>query len=103
MKKLSESQLAALHTAAGQKLSRSSLGWGFEDSEGRWQIFRPATIESLRKRGLLDSNWVVEGLVTDDGAVHDCGTPKLQVWANAHGNEVLRLALADELKDMRLH
>ena len=40
MKKLSESQLAALHTAAGQKLSRSSLGWGFEDSEGRWQIFR---------------------------------------------------------------
>ena len=119
MKKLSKSQLAALHAAAGQKLSRSARGWGFEDSEGRWQVCHAATIEALCKRGLLDSNFTDERIfrgdcwssyaepkpVTHDGAfhAHSPEVPKFQVWANAHGNEVLRLALADKLKDMRLH
>ena len=66
MKKLSESQLAALHAAAGQKLSRSARGWGFEDSEGRWQVYHAATIEALCKRGLLDSNFTDERIFRGD-------------------------------------
>ena len=77
-----------------------------------------ATIEALCRRGLLDSNFTDERIfsgdcwssyaepkpATLDGAfhAHSPEVPKFQVWANAYGNEVLRLALADELKDMRL-
>ena len=56
--RLSETQIAVLLEGVDHKLSRSSMGWSFDDGTRPLPIFYPATIRSLWKRGLLDSNFV---------------------------------------------
>jgi hypothetical protein len=104
MKRLTKAQISALLTGLDTKLDRSSLGWGYELEDGTWRDYYPVTIETLCKRGLLDSNFTDQrvhqpyGSRTEpkpqnlDGARHAHAPehPKFQVWTNERGREALQ-------------
>ena len=58
--RLSDAQIEVLLKGVDHKLSRSTMGWSYDDrvspTDGV-RIHSPATIKSLWKRGLLDSNF----------------------------------------------
>lgn len=99
--RLSEMQIAVLLEGVDHKLSRSSMGWSFDDGTRPLPIFYAATIRSLWKRGLLDSNFtdprgVGTGLEARwvqnfDGvrAPHSPEVHELMVWTSALGRKVL--------------
>ena len=99
--RLSEMQIAVLLEGVDHKLSRSSMGWSFDDGTRPLPIFYPATIRSLWKRGLLDSNFVdprgvgplleSHQVETLDGA-HYAHSPEgsvLMVWTSELGRKAL--------------
>lgn len=58
--RLSQPQIIVLLLGVDLKLSRSSMGWSYDDrmrSEDPIRIYSPATIKSLYERGLLDANF----------------------------------------------
>jgi hypothetical protein len=89
-------QIQALLEGVDHKFARSCLGWWSDDG---LSFFRPATIKSLHKRGLLDANFndvcVLDGDTAGvqnlDGARHEHSpeVPKFQVWTSALGKEIL--------------
>lgn len=108
--RLSEIQIAVLLEGVDYKLSRSTMGWSFDDGTRPLPIFHPATIRALWKKGLLDGNFSdprgvgpsleareVQNL---DGAryLHSPHIPELMVWTSALGRKVLEESglLSDE-------
>ena len=58
--RLSQPQIIVLLLGVDLKLSRSSMGWSYDDrmrSQDPVRIYSPATIKSLHERGLLDANF----------------------------------------------
>lgn len=98
---LSISQIDVLLEGHDHKLSRSSMGWSFDDGMSPVRLYRPATIKSLWERGLLDANFVDPrgvgrcleacGVENLDGArhAHTPEVPELFVWTSALGRKVL--------------
>jgi hypothetical protein len=104
-------QIQALLAGVGHKFARSSLGWLSDDD---LSSFRPATIKSLHKRGLLDSNFndmrvldgETRGVENLDGARHEHSpeVPKFQVWTSALGREILEeMGLLPNDCELRYH
>ena len=102
--RLSKSQESVLVEGCIHKLSRSSMGWCHDhrvSPTDAVRIYSPATIKSLMKQGLLDSNFTDErgvGKCMDlrrveniDGArhAHSPEVPELMVWTSALGRKVL--------------
>jgi len=102
--RLSDSQIEVLLKGIDHKLSRSTMGWSYDDRKSPTdgvRIHSPATIKSLWNRGLLDSNFVdprgvgrslearrVQNL---DGA-HYTHSPEgslLMVWTSELGRKAL--------------
>ena len=89
-------------TGARHKLSRSSMGWSFENGLRSAIGHRPATIRSLWKLGLLDANFndprgvgtlaEVREVQNLDGArlARSPDVPQLFVWTNARGVKLLQ-------------
>jgi len=102
--RLSESQIRVLLKGVDHKLSRSTMGWSYDDRVSPADlvlIHSPATIKSLWKRGLLDSNFVdprgvgrcdeLDGVQNLDGA-HYAHSPEgslLMVWTSELGRKAL--------------
>lgn len=102
--RLSKSQESVLVEGCIHKLSRSSMGWCHDhrvSPTDAVRIYSPATIKSLMKQGLLDSNFTDErgvGKCMDlrrveniDGArhAHSPEVHELMVWTSALGRKVL--------------
>lgn len=99
---LSQPQISVLLLGVDLKLSRSLMGWYYDDrirSEDPVRIYSRATIQSLHERGLLDANFSdprilrgVVGVQNLDGARHEHSpeVPKFQVWTSALGRKVLK-------------
>lgn len=102
--RLSKSQESVLVEGCIHKLSRSSMGWCHDhrvSPTDAVRIYSPATIKSLTKQGLLDSNFTDErgvGKCMDlrrveniDGArhAHSPEVHELMVWTSALGRKVL--------------
>ena len=102
--RLSKSQTKVLLEGLDHKLSRSSMGWCHDDRVSPTDVVRiysPATIKSLMKQGLLDSNFTDErgvekcmdlrGVENIDGArhAHSPEVPELMVWTSALGRKML--------------
>ena len=101
--RLSQPQIIVLLLGVDLKLSRSSMGWSYDDpmrSEGAVRIYSPTTIKSLHERGLLDTNFSdprilrgqFVGVQNLDGARHEHSpeVPEFQVWTSALGRKVLK-------------
>ena len=102
--RVSASQESVLVEGCIHKLSRSSMGWCHDDRVSPTdavRIYSPATIKSLMKQGLLDSNFTDErgvgkcmdlhGVENIDGARHALSpeVPEFMVWTSALGRKVL--------------
>jgi hypothetical protein len=95
--RLSGMQIDVLLLGVDHKFARSCLGWWSDDD---LSFFRPATIKSLHKRGLLDANFNdvrvldgdTRGVENLDGARHEHSpeVAKFQVWTSALGMKVLQ-------------
>jgi hypothetical protein len=100
--KLSASQTTVLLEGITHKLSRSSLGWSYDDGSSPIFVYSAATIKSLWARGLLDANFDDPrgvgpcreslGVENLDGARHghSPNIPQLFVWTNRRGMDILR-------------
>ena len=102
--RLSDAQIEVLLLGADYKLSRSSMGWSYDDRKSPLDavvLHRFATIKSLWKRGLLDSNFIDPSGVGPSGEArliqnldgarftHSPEVPELKVWASALGRKAL--------------
>jgi hypothetical protein len=94
--RLSESQIEVLLKGVDHMLSRSSMGWSYDDRvrhEDGVRIHSPATIKSLWKRGLLDSNFVDPRAVGRcdelDGVQNLDGEREFLVWTSELGRKAL--------------
>ena len=100
----SASQESVLVEGCSHKLSRSSMGWSFDDRASPTDVVHihsPASVKSLWERGLLDSNFIdprgvgkcmdLRGVENIDGAryAHSPKVPELMVWTSALGRKVL--------------
>ena len=101
--RLSQPQIIVLLLGVDLKLSRSSMGWSYDDrmrSEDPVRIYSPTIIKSLHERGLLDANFSdprilrgqFVGVQNLDGARHEHSpeVPEFQVWTSALGRKVLK-------------
>ena len=85
IRRLSPSQLHALHMGKHYKLRRSSMGWWPYNHPRQGvskvvRIIRPATIKSLWKMGLLDGNY---------DRPTGIGSQGLELWTNEDGRRLL--------------
>lgn len=102
--RLTDAQIQVLLLGSNCKLSRSSAGWAYDDRKcvtDPVRVHSPATIRSLWKRGLLDSNFddprgvgrclELDAVQNTDGArcANSPDVPNLQVWTSELGRKAL--------------